>query len=152
MIRKCSAADCGDIYDMMCDMEQRTLDREMFGRIYLSQLDGSGTLCLVHEESGEVDAFINLRFEMQMHHCERICEIMEFVVKDGHRGSGLGAEMFGAACAAARENGCAQIEGACYQLRKDTHSFYLREGMKNFHFKFTMRLQGPETDENMIGR
>jgi PhnO protein len=152
MIRRSNAADCGDIYEMICDMEKETLDRNVFDLIYLEQLNNENMLCLVSEDGGGVRAFINLRFEMQLHHCERICEIMEFVVKDGYRDRGLGAAVLEAAFRAARENGCAQIEVACNQLREDAHRFYIREGMNNFHYKFSKRLSGRDSGENRLGR
>ena len=52
------------------------------------------------------------------------------------------------ACQIAKDFGCMQIEVACNQLRKDTHRFYLREGMHNFHFKFSKSLNGNDTEEN----
>lgn len=51
-----------------------------------------------------------------------------------------------------KDAGCIQIEVACNQLRKDTHRFYLREGMHNFHYKFSLNLTGNDTAENAIGK
>lgn len=36
--------------------------------------------------------------------------------------------------------------------RKDTHRFYSREGMHNFHYKFSKRLIGEDSDRNVLGR
>ena len=52
----------------------------------------------------------------------------------------------------AKEAGCVQIEVARNQLRKNTHRFYLREGMQNFHYKFSKSLTGEDTTENVLGR
>ena len=60
--------------------------------------------------------------------------------------------MLANACQLAKDFGCTQIEVACNQLRKDTHRFYLREGMQNFHFKFSKSLVGNDTKENAIGK
>ncbi len=60
--------------------------------------------------------------------------------------------MFSQGCQIASDNGCSQIELACNQLRKDTHRFYLREGMHNFHFKFSKRLADDDLRENALGR
>jgi len=51
-----------------------------------------------------------------------------------------------------KNNGCSQIEVACNQLRKDTHQFYAREGMHNFHFKFSKQLADDDVQENALGR
>lgn len=38
------------------------------------------------------------------------------------------------------------------KLRKDTHRFYLREGMHNFHYKFSLNLTGNDSAEKAIGK
>lgn len=95
---------------------------------------------------------LNLRFEEQLHHAGKIGEIMEFAVDEQYRGRGLGKEMLGLALILAGERGCLQIEVACNQLRSDTHRFYLREGMHNFHYKFSKSLTGEKEMGNRIGR
>ena len=77
---------------------------------------------------------------------------MEFAVDKNARSNGIGGEMLTYASALAKEAGCVQIEVACNQLRKNTHRFYLREGMQNFHYKFSKSLTGEDTTENVLGR
>ena len=108
--------------------------------------------CLLREEDGKVISELNLRFEMQLHHADRIAEIMEFAVDPGYRNKGIGAEVLAEAERIAKEAGCVQIEVACNQLRKDTHRFYEREGMNNFHFKFSKPLTGEVVTGNVLGR
>ena len=152
MVRISTASDCKAVYDLICGMEQKTLPYETFEAIYLGQLAREDFCCLVAEEDGSVIAMLNLRFERQLHHCETIAEIMEFAVAEGSRSKGLGAQMMEAACETALQAGCSQMEVACNQLRTDTHRFYLREGMHNFHFKFSRRLTGEDCSENAFGR
>ncbi len=45
-----------------------------------------------------------------------------------------------------------RFERQLHQLRKDTHRFYLREGMHNFHYKFSLNLTGNDSAENAIGK
>ena len=67
------------------------------------------------------------------------------------RGRGIGGEMFSLACKIAREHGCSQIELATNQLRHDAHRFYEKQGMKNFHFKYSMCLADRTAEGNKIG-
>ena len=152
MIRKAELNDCEAVYRLICDMESRTLPYERFSEIFRNQLGREDFCCLVEEEDGRVITALNLRFEEQLHHAERIAEIMEFSVDPGYRNRGIGKQMLDAACSAAKDRGCTQIEVACNQLRTDTHRFYLREGMHNFHYKFSKSLTGTDTTENAIGR
>ena len=73
-------------------------------------------------------------------------------VSPGYRGKkGIGKEMFSQSCQIAKINGCSQIEVACNQLRENTHHFYMREGMNNFHSKFSKRLCEYSAQQNSIG-
>ncbi len=150
--RQANREDCRAVYDMICDMEAKSLPYDAFETIFFRQLEDAHYECILGEAAGETVSVLNLRYEEQLHHAGRIAEILEFVVKDGFRDKGLGRELLEHACSRAREQGCGQIEVACNQLRKDTHRFYLREGMKNYHFKFSRDLTGSDDGENVLGR
>ena len=168
LFRKATQADEGQVYALICDMEQKELPREAFAAIFARQLEDEHYCCLVCEldqpESGqsgqqpdrqpELAGVLNLRLEDQLHHAGRIAEIMEFAVAASCRSGGLGRLLFARACDLAREQGCTQIEVACNQLRTRTHGFYLKQGMHNFHFKFSKSLTGTDADagENRLGR
>ena len=151
-IRTTILDDCPAVYEMICDMEANLLPYRAFADIFRKQLDDPNYECIVCEEDRNVIAVLNLRYEEQLHHTARIAEIMEFVVKAGYRNRGIGKDLLAYAAGRAKENGCIQIEVACNQLRKDTHRFYSREGMKKYHFKFSKDLTGADEGENKLGR
>ena len=150
--------DCRAVYDLICDMEAKELPYKDFSDIFLGQLADAHHYCLICEEDdgvardSKVAGMLNLRFERQLHHCAPIAEIMEFVVDPACRNRGVGAAMFSEASRIALERGCPQIEVACNQLRVDTHRFYERQGMKNYHYKFSYLLGGNDSGENALGR
>ena len=153
MYRKSKIKDCKNIYNLVCEMENKQLPYTNFQEIYFEQLQDENYYCLVCELDDKVIGMLNLRFEKQLHHAEKIAEIMEFSIASGYRNKGIGKEMFEQACLIAENNNCNQIEVACNQLRKDTHRFYLREGMHNFHYKFSKRFDdGDVLIENKLGR
>ena len=152
MYRKATINDCALIYDLICDMEHRELPFDRFKDIFRNQLDNRNYYHLVREQNGVVVGVLNLRFEEQLHHAGCIAEIMEFAIAHDFRNQGIGKDMLEKACFIAKEHGCLQIEVACNQLRKDTHCFYTREGMRNFHYKFSRSLIGDDAAENTIGR
>jgi len=152
MVRKSEIKDCRAVYDLICDMENKQLPYDVFEKIYEKQLQQENMYCLIDEEDGMVRAMLNLRMEEQLHHCEKIAEIMEFVVDASCRNEKVGQKVLAEAKRVALEKGCSQIEVACNQLRKDTHRFYEREGMHNFHYKFSCRLAGEDDGENVLGR
>lgn len=152
MYRKATTDDCEKIHALICDMENKTLPFGKFSEIFGAQLRGGDYYCLVNERDHDVIAVLNLRFEQQLHHCERIAEIMEFAVDPAWRNQGIGREMLETACRIARAHDCTQIEVACNRLRTDTHRFYLREEMRKFHYKFSKPLTGENSAENALGR
>ena len=152
MFRKSEEKDCEAIYNLICDMENKQLPYDIFEKMYQNQLKRKDMYCIIQEDGEKMTAMLNLRFEEQLHHCEKIAEIMEFVVNAENRNAGAGKEVLEEACRVAEANGCSQIEVACNQLRKDTHRFYEREGMHNFHYKFSRRLTGEDSGDNILGR
>lgn len=150
--RQSTLDDCKAIYSLICDMENKELSYDKFEAICHDQISDCHYYCLVCEQCGMVIGTLNMHFEAQLHHAERIAEILEFVVATTCRNKGIGKEMFTQSCQIAKNNGCSQIEVACNQLRKDTHRFYAREGMHNFHFKFSKQLADDDVQENALGR
>lgn len=152
MFRKAIIVDCDAVYNLICDMERTELPKETFREIFNEQLNDEHFYCLIYELDSKAVGMLNLRFENQLHHTNRIAEIMEFVVDENYRDKGIGKQLFAQACTTAKENGCVQIEVACNQLRTDTDRFYKREGMQNFHYKFSKPLNGEVIEENKLGR
>ncbi|MCI5957674.1 MAG: GNAT family N-acetyltransferase [Clostridiales bacterium] len=152
MYRKGTIHDCEKVYDLICGMEGKQLPFDRFSAIYQEQISDRRFYCLVCECENDVIGVLNVRFEEQLHHSECIAEIMEFAVDSAYRNQGIGKEMLAKACELAKNYDCVQIEAACNQLREDTHRFYLREGMHNFHFKFSKSLVGNDTVQNAIGK
>ena len=151
-IRRAGANDLEAIWELSCDMEAKRLDLARFEAIYLELLDDPAHVFLAAEgELGNVDGFIHLRMEPQLHHTGLVAEVMELAVAEGARNHGVGARLLHAAEDVARQRGCLQIEVACNQLRHRAHAFYEREGLHNFHYKFSRPLTGEDSPENALG-
>ena len=98
MYRRAVASDCKRIYDLICEMENKKLPYDKFCAIYQKQLRDSKYYCLVCEYDGDVIGVLNLRIEEQLHHAERVAEIMEFIVDAKYRKHSIGKEMFMQIC------------------------------------------------------
>ena len=144
--------DCHQVYGLICELEGKQLPFERFCRIWEKQMNNSDYISLVCEESGILLGVLNLRFEDQLHHTALITEIMELSVKAELRSKGIGKALLQWAYQIAKEKGSLRIEASCNQLRVHAHQFYLREGMKNFHFKFTHNLLNNDPEENTLGQ
>lgn len=151
MLRKAEFNDCQKIYELICDMENKQFQYNAFSKIYQKQMNSLDNYCFVYENNHQVIGVINLRVEEQLHHCKKIAEVMEFTIDKNNRNQGIGKKMFNYACQQMKEIGCSQIELATNQLREDAHRFYEREGMKNYHFKFSKSLISETPENNIIG-
>ena len=152
MFRKATQADCQSVYKLICDLECKELPFDHFSEIFSEQVADDRFYCLLCEIDGHVYGVLNLRFERQLHHASRIAEVLEFSIDRSYRSQGIGKQMFAEACRIAQAFSCSQIELATNQLRTDAHRFYAREGMHNFHFKFSKSFIETDVTENIIGR
>ena len=73
-------------------------------------LANSSHLLLVAEEQGKVQGVLHLRMEFQLHHCDRIAEIMELIVSPAARSKGVGKALITAVKEQALLHHCVQIE------------------------------------------
>ena len=141
MYRKATLNDCRAVYHMICDLEAKTLPYKEFQNIFRKQLEDSRYECIICEEDEHIIGVLNLRYEEQLHHAGVVAEILEFIIATDYRSNGRGKEMLAYALQRAKDNKCMQLEVACNQLRDNAHRFYLREGLKNSHFKFSKCFQ-----------
>lgn len=151
IIREAFSWDVWELYNVICLLENRRLNREEFNECYRNQHNNENMHCIVAEENGRMIGCLNLRIEYQLHHAGKIAEIMEFCIVEGQRSAGVGKKILDYAVLLAKKAGCDKIELCTNQLRVDAHRFYQRQGMKNFHYKFSMNLNGEEVSENRLG-
>lgn len=150
-IRMAKSTDVKAVYDLICDMENSKLDYEKFQQVLNKYLEDDRIFCFVAEDCGTVIGCLNMRIEHQLHHTSKIAEILELAVMDKYRSKGVGKELFEKASQIAKDNDCLQIELSCNQLRTRAHNFYEKQGMSNFHYKFTKNLHNEEIKENRLG-
>lgn len=151
MIRFAIQDDVKDIYELICQLENNKLDYEKFEKVFNINLQDDRIYYLVYEKDNTAIGFLSLHIDYQLHHIGKIAEIMELVTKEEYRGLKIGKNLFQKSCEIAKENDCIQIELATNKLREKAHKFYEKEGMKNFHYKFSMNLNGKTQYENKIG-
>lgn len=140
MIRPGMISDCYKVYLLICELEARELSYDNFKNIYSKMLEKDYYLIFVVVKDEQIVGEITLRFEDQLHHCSKIAEIIELVVKSECRSCGLGSLLFNKACAVAKEKNCNQIEVSSNCMRISAHKFYERLGMKKSHYKFCKSL------------
>ena len=138
MIRRAVQADLPEIYQLICALEETAFPKGIFTWGYDAILADSSHLLLVAEEQGKVQGVLHLRMEFQLHHCDRIAEIMELIVSPAARSKGVGKALITAVKEQALLHHCVQIEVTSNQKRTNAHRFYQREGLTLTHVKLTL--------------
>ncbi len=132
------------IYSLICELEEASLDRTKLEAVYLQNLADPNIHYLIALENGEAAGFASVHVQHLLHHAGKIAELQEIVVAESRRGQGLGSLLFSEAEKTARAAGCLQLEVCCNRKRTASHRFYERQGMAASHFKFTEALAGQE--------
>lgn len=88
-----SVLDAAAVYEMLCELENKVLDRAAFEKIYGELIADTGHKILLCEEEGQVCGMLHFRMEYQLHHVGKIGEIMEFIVQERCRMGGIGGRM-----------------------------------------------------------
>ena len=142
MIREAQLEDCEAIWQLVCALEERELDHNAFAAVFAEQqTDGRHVTLVWSENAGApIQALMNMRIEVQLHHAAKIAEVQELVVDPSLRGRGVGKELLAAARDAAQAAGCVRIELVTNQRRHGAHRFYEREGMRQTHYGYTFDL------------
>ena len=130
MIRYATQKDENAIYELLCELEGMSLDKEGFHEAYRDYMKDDKMHCLVAEMDKEVVGVLNLRIG------GKIGEIVELAVRNGMRSQGIGHGLFQEAYHIAREAGCVRFEVSTNRTRLGAHRFYEREGMERSHYRF----------------
>lgn len=137
-IRKAAPSDLQVIYDMICDLEETSLDFEKFSIIFFSNISKVTNQYLVAVNNQNViTGMISCHIQNLLHHTGAVAEIMEFFVRDTYRNTGTGSQLLTRLEEITREQGCVSLEVTAQNKRSMTHRFYLNKNFKQSHLKFT---------------
>lgn len=129
-----------EVYSLICELENESLNKDNFSRIYQDNIDNDNIYYLLAINESAIVGFASLHIQKLLHHCDKIGEIQEIVVLKGQQGLGIGTALFNRVVEIAVSNHCSQLEVCCNQARLKSHQFYLKQGMNKSHYKFTYPL------------
>jgi len=131
-----SLKDQEQIYNMLSDLESEQLNRREFNKIFAANIVDPTICYFVARHKDQIIAFASMHIQKLLHHTGNIAELQEIYVSASARGQGIGARLLAKLKTIAKKKGCKNFEVTCNMKRKDTHRFYLREGLKQTHYKF----------------
>ena len=130
--------DFDDVYQLICELENTIFDKQALLKVYSHNLTSDDVHYVLAVEDAHVIGFASLHIQQLLHHASKIGELQEIIVCQEKQGIGIGEILFEAVKEIAVNNQCMQLEICCNQTRKASHEFYLKQGTKNSHYKFTM--------------
>lgn len=138
-LRHATTEDTDSVYALICELLKDELDYQAFRDGFAANLLDPNFHYRLALRNGEVVGMISLHMQFHLHHANWIGEIQELVVlpqmrdKSWQSASGLAEEE-------ARQAGAELTELSTNIKRRDAHRFYVREGYKQSHFRFTKAL------------
>jgi len=139
-IIKASIDHLESVYKLLCELENDLLDKNDFSKIYKHNIKNDDVHYVLAVNDLNIIGFASLHIQKLLHHCSTIGEIQEIIVAKEQQGLGVGAMLFEELKKIATTNKCIQLEVCCNLARENSHKFYLKQGMKKSHYKFTYRL------------
>ena len=124
------------IYELLCELEGMSLDKEGFHEAYRDYMKDDKMHCLVAEMDKEVAGVLNLRISTMLCRCGQNWGNRRAGSENGMRSQGIGHGLFQEAYHIAREAGCVRFEVSTNRTRLGAHRFYEREGMERSHYRF----------------
>ena len=139
MIVKAGLEDMEDIYNLMCILENKELDKEHFVQTYQQNINNDNVIYLVYKED-RILGFISFVVHHYLHHDRDMGEIVELVVLPECRGKRIGQQLLQAIEKKAIDLHLEQIELSTSTYRKQAHHFYEQNGYEMSHYNYTKNL------------
>src|SRR6185312_4530241 len=133
-IRKASAQDALLVHKLICELENYTLDKDVFNENFRQNLNSSRVHYLVAIINNEIIGFVSCHGQLLLHHEGIVYEIQEIVVSNEHRSKGIGKKLLHVLEEIISKEDYKLLEVACNMKRKDAHRFYLANGFDQTHY------------------
>jgi len=131
------------IYTLICELENKNLNKNDFSQIYRDNINNDNIFYLIAVEASDISdiiGFASLHIQKLLHHCGKVGEIQEIIIAKNQQGSGVGTALFNRIKEIAVINNCTLLEVCCNKIREKSHKFYLKQGMAQSHYKFVLDL------------
>ena len=139
-IRKATSDDLESIYILICELEEKHLDGELFEITFLKNINDPDIHYLVAVLNNRIVGFLSLHVQHILHHSKPTCELQELNIKSELRGSGIGAMLMKEAERIAYELHLEEIELTTKIHRDRAQAFYKKLGYIHTHNKFVKKL------------
>lgn len=130
--------DFDQVYSLICELEQNELDKQSCFETYSENLKANNIYYILVKNESDTIAFASLHIQKLLHHCAKIGELQEIIIRKDMRSLGVGELLFQYVLKIAQNNGCKLLEVCCNKKRLASHQFYYKMRMVNNHYKFSI--------------
>lgn len=139
MIDYATIDDLEAVYQLICILESKSINKDHFIQTYKQGLEDKDMLYMVYKED-TIKGFISFVVHHYLHHDQDMGEIVELVVEPKYRSQKIGEKLIGRIEEEARKLNLEQIELSTSTYRKDAHRFYENHGYEMNHYNYTKNL------------
>lgn len=139
MIDYATIDDLEDVYQLICILENKQINKEHFIQTYQQALENQDTIYMVYRDH-QVKGFISFVVHHYLHHNQDMGEIVELVVNPKYRSQKIGEKLICRIEKEAQKLHLEQIELSTSTYRKDAHRFYETHGYEMNHYNYTKNL------------
>ena len=131
MIEYAKLEDKEEIYNLICILENKEINKEHFDYVFENSLKDEDIIYLVYRDE---------KIHHYLHHDRDTGEIVELIVLPEKRNLKIGKQLIEKIEEIAKEKQLEQIELSTSTYRKDAHRFYERQGYEKLHYNYTKAL------------
>ncbi len=141
MVRFATTSDLGEVYELIKGTIGQDLQKSMFARTFLDQLDEERHKLGVYEdEDGKIIGFVGVNCTWTLHTGVRVAEISEIAVDKDHRNGDVRFKLLEWATEKACDAGCEKMILTSRLANEDSHAFYEKFGFEKTHYRFDRML------------
>lgn len=138
-IRRAVESDVTVVYNFLCELEEETLDFNIFREIFNRNLKNPDCHYLLAFDAAECVGYASVHAQWLLHHCGKVGEIQEMFVITDYRSKGVGSLLMQELMKVAERENFKILEVTANKKRVDTHRFYEGKGLEPTHFKFVKK-------------
>jgi ribosomal protein S18 acetylase RimI-like enzyme len=136
-IRRGRAGDFDQVLGLLSQLwPEADLDAESLQQVFLKYLEAESDDCICAVDDGVVTGFCSMNIKNCLLHAGTLAYVDVLIVKEGYRGSGVGAGLLEQTSNIAGERGCAAVWLDSGFQRTGAHDFYNTQGFKRLGFLF----------------
>lgn len=138
IIREAQKSDVAAIYQLICLLEECTFHFETFKQIAETNIEEANNHYFVAQVDDELVGFISIHVQLLLHHCGKVGEIQELIIKEAYRNQKIGEALLNTAKELAKIENFERLEVTTNIRRTKAHQFYRNNNFIETSKKFVI--------------